>query len=211
MKIRKSIKAPFLLALLLGFLLLAGCAEITDFVTFVETWETAGMPEETRATLETSSEENSLEERFSEENSSEESIESMTSEEDQPPETQPPETEFSVKEEETYSTRDEVALYLHLYGHLPANYITKKEARERGWDNSAGNLWEVADGLSIGGDRFGNYEGLLPEAEGRVWRECDVGYEGGYRGAQRILYSSDGLIYYTEDHYQSFTCLYDGP
>lgn len=211
MKIRKRIKAPFLLALLLSFLLIAGCAEITDFVTFVETWETAGMPEETRATLETSSEENSLEERFSEESSSEESIESMTSEEDQPPETQPPETEFSVKEEETYSTRDEVALYLHLYGHLPANYITKKDARERGWDNSAGNLWEVADGMSIGGDRFGNYEGLLPEVQGRVWRECDVGYEGGYRGAQRILYSSDGLIYYTEDHYQSFTCLYDGP
>ena len=206
MKIRKRIKAPFLLALLLGFLLLAGCAEITDFVTFVETWETAGMPEETRAIVETSSEENSLEERFSEESSSEESIESMTSEEDQPPE-----TEFSVKEEEVYSTRDEVALYLHLYGHLPANYITKKEARERGWDNSAGNLWEVADGMSIGGDHFGNYEGLLPEVQGRVWRECDVGYEGGYRGAQRILYSSDGLIYYTEDHYQSFTCLYDGP
>ena len=211
MKIRKRIKAPFLLALLLSFLLIAGCAEITDFVTFVETWETAGIPEETRATLETSSEENSLEERFSEESSSEESIESMTSEEDQPPETQPPKTEFSVKEEETYSTRDEVALYLHLYGHLPANYITKKEARERGWDNSAGNLWEVADGMSIGGDHFGNYEGLLPEVQGRVWRECDVGYEGGYRGAQRILYSSDGLIYYTEDHYQSFTCLYDGP
>lgn len=117
--------------------------------------------------------------------------------------------ETALSEDGQYSTRDEVALYLHLYEHLPDNYITKEEARKLGWDNSAGNLWDVAPGMSIGGDRFGNYEGLLPEEDGRTWKECDVGYEGGYRGAERVLYSNDGLIYYTNDHYETFTCLYD--
>ncbi|MCK9253846.1 MAG: ribonuclease, partial [Clostridiales bacterium] len=77
-----------------------------------------------------------------------------------------------------------------------------------GWDASRGNLWEVTDRMSIGGDRFGNREGLLPDQEGRVWYECDVNYNGGYRGAERLVYSNDGLIYYTDDHYQSFTRMY---
>lgn len=66
----------------------------------------------------------------------------------------------------------------------------------------------MTDQMSIGGDRFGNYEGALPEAEGRTWKECDVNYQGGYRGSERLLYSSDGLIFYTADHYQTFTQLY---
>ena len=114
----------------------------------------------------------------------------------------------TVSEEGWYSSPEEVALYLHLYGCLPGNYLTKQEARELGWNSSEGNLWEVAEGMSIGGDRFGNREGLLPEKEDRIWYECDVNYAGGYRGAERLLYSSDGLIYYTDDHYQSYTCLY---
>ena len=115
-----------------------------------------------------------------------------------------------LSEEGSYNTKEEVALYLHLYGHLPDNYITKKEARALGWVSSEGNLWDVADGKSIGGDHFGNYDGLLPEKPGRKYFECDVNYEGGYRGADRIIYSSDGLIYFTEDHYQSFELLYEG-
>ena len=67
-----------------------------------------------------------------------------------------------------------------------------------------GNLDKVAKGKSIGGDRFGNYDKKLPEAKGRIWKECDINYEGGYRGSERIIYSSDGLIYYTNDHYNSF-------
>ena len=102
----------------------------------------------------------------------------------------------------------EVALYLHLYGHLPDNYLTKQEAEALGWDSSRGNLWEVAPGCCIGGNRFGNYEGALPDADGRKWYECDVNYEGGYRGAERLLYSSDGLIYYTADHYETFELWY---
>ena len=113
-------------------------------------------------------------------------------------------------EDGSYSTPEKVAEYLHFYGHLPQNYLTKQEAKALGWAASQGNLWEVAEGKSIGGDRFGNREGLLPEADGRTWYECDVNYMGGFRGAERLLYSSDGLIYYTDDHYASFATVYKG-
>jgi len=116
--------------------------------------------------------------------------------------------ELSVEESGVYSTKDEVAQYLHLYGHLPDNYITKQEAEQLGWNSKEGNLWEVAPGKSIGGNRFGNYEGLLPDKKGRKYFECDIDFEGGYRGAKRLIYSSDGLIYYTEDHYNTFEQLY---
>lgn len=103
-----------------------------------------------------------------------------------------------------YSSKEDVSLYIYTYGELPGNYITKEEAKSLGWDSSKGNLWEVADGMSIGGDTFGNREGLLPKEKGRQYYECDIDYEGGFRNAKRIVYSNDGLIYYTEDHYESF-------
>jgi hypothetical protein len=114
----------------------------------------------------------------------------------------------SIAEDGSYSTPEEVAKYIHTYGKLPMNYITKKEAAALGWESSEGNLWEVTDKMSIGGDVFGNREGRLPKAGGRKWYECDVNYNGGYRGSERILYSNDGLIYYTGDHYETFTQLY---
>lgn len=114
----------------------------------------------------------------------------------------------SVTYGEWYSTKEEVADYLYLYVELPPNYITKSEARELGWDNSKGNLWEVTDGMSIGGDYFQNREGLLPEDAGRDYYEADINYDGGYRNAERIIFSNDGLIYYTDDHYDSFEHLY---
>ncbi|MBR2257051.1 MAG: ribonuclease [Blautia sp.] len=113
-----------------------------------------------------------------------------------------------VEEDGTYTGKDEVALYIHTYGHLPSNFITKKEAKALGWESSKGNLEDVAPGKSIGGDRFGNYEGQLPQKEGRTYTECDIEFEGGYRDAKRIIFSNDGLIFYTEDHYQSFEQLY---
>ena len=116
--------------------------------------------------------------------------------------------EAAIDENGTYTSREDVALYLYTYGHLPENYLTKKEAQALGWDNKKGNLQDVAPGMSIGGDRFGNYEGLLPEADGRKYFECDIDYEGGYRGAERIIFSNDGLIFYTEDHYKTFEQLY---
>ncbi len=114
----------------------------------------------------------------------------------------------SVTEDGTYTSREEVAEYIHLYEKLPSNFITKKEAKKLGWDNSKGNLAEVAPGMSIGGDYFGNYEGNLPEADGRDYYECDINYESGYRGSERIIFSDDGLIYYTADHYETFELLY---
>lgn len=113
----------------------------------------------------------------------------------------------SLQEDGTYSSRDDVALYIHTYEHLPGNFITKKEARELGW--SGGSVEDYAPGKSIGGDHFGNYEGLLPEKSGRSYTECDIDTLGSSgRGAKRIIFSNDGLIYYTDDHYASFTLLY---
>lgn len=113
-----------------------------------------------------------------------------------------------IAEDGSYTTPEDVALYLHTYEKLPGNFITKKDAEALGWDSKKGNLWEVAEGKSIGGDRFGNYEGLLPEEEGLTYKECDVNYEGGFRGAERLIYSNQGDIYYTGDHYESFEQLY---
>ena len=111
----------------------------------------------------------------------------------------------ALSESGSYTAPEDVAAYLHSYGRLPSNFITKNDAKALGWDSSKGNLWDVAPGKSIGGDRFGNYEGLLPEGR---YRECDVNYAGGYRGGERIIYGEDGSVYYTADHYQSFTRLY---
>ena len=113
-----------------------------------------------------------------------------------------------IEEDGTYTSKEDVSAYLVIYGHLPSNFITKKEAKSLGWVSSEGNLDEVAPGMSIGGDYFGNYEGLLPEAEDRDYYECDIDFDGTYRNPKRIVFSNDGLIYYTEDHYESFELLY---
>lgn len=113
----------------------------------------------------------------------------------------------AIAEDGSYTSKDEVALYIHTYGHLPENYITKDEAYDLGW-KSEGTLDEVAPGMSIGGDYYGNYEGVLPDEPGREYHECDIDYESGNRNGKRIVYSNDGNIYYTEDHYNSFNHLY---
>ena len=118
------------------------------------------------------------------------------------------EKEVQVEENGNYTSKEEVALYIHTYGKLPVNYITKKEAQDMGWDPSKGNLSDILPGMSIGGSAFGNYEGALPRANGRRYFECDIDYDGGYRGAKRLVYSNDGLVFYTEDHYNSFEHLY---
>lgn len=113
----------------------------------------------------------------------------------------------AIDEDGSYTSKEDVALYIHTYGHLPGNFITKKEAQALGW--SGGSLEPYAPGKCIGGSHFGNYEGLLPEAEGRSYTECDIDTLGaGSRGTQRIVFSNDGLIYYTGDHYESFELLY---
>ncbi len=126
-----------------------------------------------------------------------------------PPEesTQPEETNAPIDIDGTYTSMEDVALYIHTYGCLPGNFISKNEARDLGWEG--GGLEKYAPGMCIGGDLFGNYEGFLPDAPGRTWTECDIDTLGkSSRGAKRIVFSNDGLIYYTDDHYESFTQLY---
>ena len=113
----------------------------------------------------------------------------------------------AIDEDGSFTSKEEVALYIHTYGRLPGNFISKKEAQALGW--SGGSLEPYAPGKCIGGSRFGNYEGLLPEKEGRTYTECDIDTLGAEsRGAKRIVFSNDGLIYYTGDHYESFELLY---
>ena len=133
----------------------------------------------------------------------EEEEEQAEEKEEQPGKEEPPQT-ASVDENGSYTTKDDVALYIHIYGKLPHNFITKKEAQKLGW--SGGSLEPYAPGKCIGGSYFGNYEGILPDGK---YRECDIDTLGKKsRGAKRIIYSDDGRIYYTDDHYKSFTQLY---
>ncbi len=119
---------------------------------------------------------------------------------------------IEVNEEElldehgTYDTKDEVALYIHTYNHLPENYMTKSEAREHGW--SGGALNRVVKGKCIGGDVYNNFEGNLPDIDGTYY-ECDIDtLTKKKRGAKRIVFSDEGDIYYTADHYETFELLY---
>ena len=110
-------------------------------------------------------------------------------------------------EDGAYDSKEELALYIHTYGKLPPNFITKKEAERLGW--TGGSLEKYAPGKCIGGSYFGNYEGVLPSKPGRKYTECDIDTLGAKsRGAKRIVFSNDGLIYYTADHYETFELLY---
>lgn len=134
----------------------------------------------------------------------EESEEETAAETEEEPEESP---EASVTEDGEYTSKEEVAEYIHLFGHLPSNFITKKEAKALGWEGGD-SLGKLAPGKSIGGDRFGNYEGQLPDEKGRKYTECDIDYKGKKRNAKRIVFSNDGLIFYTDDHYKTFEQLY---
>ena len=132
-------------------------------------------------------------------------VEEVTESEPEPEEAAP-----LLDEHGTYDSKEDVALFIHTYGRLPDNYMSKKEAEKLGWEG--GSLERYAPGMCIGGSRFGNYEGLLPEAKGRSYTECDIDTLGANsRGAKRIVFSNDGLIFYTDDHYESFELLYGEP
>ncbi len=125
-----------------------------------------------------------------------------------PPTTEPGEDDFGIKEGEYYYTKEDVALYIHLYGRLPRNYVTKSEAKQQ----YGSNYKAMKAGMRIGGDTFQNREGLLPKKSGRQYYESDIVAEGGTdRGAYRIVFSNDGLVYYTHNHYASFELLYGEP
>ena len=124
-----------------------------------------------------------------------------------PEPTEDPSETYEIYEDGIYDTKEEVALYLYTFHKLPSNYMTKTEARKEGWESGALN--QVVPGMCIGGDYYGNYEGVLPEdAE---YHECDIDtINSKSRGAKRIVYSDTWDIYYTEDHYETFELLYSG-
>ena len=143
---------------------------------------------------------------FSEPGSSETAVPEETPDEPElpdAPEADPGTSDSAVTEGAYYYDLEHVVLYLDRYGVLPDNYITKDEARELGWEG--GSVENYLDGAAIGGDRFGNREGLLPKAAGRSYTECDIDTDGqSSRGAKRLVFSNDGLYFYTEDHYETF-------
>lgn len=130
--------------------------------------------------------------------------------EEQPPIAPPEETEPPTQPapQKSYTGKEEVARYIHEHGRLPDNFITKSQAKALGW--RSGSLEKYAPGKCIGGDRFYNREGILPQ--GHTYYECDIDTLGrSSRGSKRIVFSTDGLIYYTSDHYRTFTLLYGEP
>ena len=185
----KKVRA-LLMMLLIAAMCLFGCA--------VQPAEQSAQPE--KPVQEEVQEEEELSEEASDDQAEREQQETWEEQEDL--------EEAAISEDGEYTTKEEVAEYIYTFGHLPSNFITKNEAKDLGWDSSKGNLSEVAPGKSIGGDRFGNREGNLPTKKGRKYTECDINADGGYRGAERIVFSNDGLIYYTGDHYNTFELLY---
>ena len=116
--------------------------------------------------------------------------------------------ETQEKESGPITAPQAIADYIFTHGELPDNFITKEEAKALGWDSGRNYVGDVAPGKSIGGDRFGNYQGQLPKAKGRKFYECDVNYKGKKRGEERIVYSNDGHVWYTKDHYETFEELF---
>lgn len=94
--------------------------------------------------------------------------------------------------------------YISYHGYLPDYYVNKETAEQAGWNTTKKKLSSVLPGKMLGGDEFKNKAGKLPSAQGRVWYEADINYTGGKRNRERIVYSNDGLIFATYDHYHTF-------
>lgn len=191
---KKSTRIIYILIIAIGVLYLASTFMRDNTVKSPKEEQPLNSEEtlvENNETIEIESDESSNSENVSDDNSKENN-----------------EEEIRLDRNGHYYSKDDVALYLHTYGELPSNYLTKSEANDLGWNAREGNLWDVTDRGVIGGDRFGNREGLLPKGE--QYYEADVNYNGGYRDAERLVYTKEGkVIYYTGDHYESFEVLYE--
>lgn len=112
---------------------------------------------------------------------------------------------ITLDEDGAYNSKEDVAAYIYKFRHLPPNYITKKEANIKGW--IGGSITSLIPKAAIGGDRYYAQYGIsaIPMAPGRYYRECDVNtWDKEDRGSERLLYSNDGMIFYTPDHYNNF-------
>lgn len=107
--------------------------------------------------------------------------------------------DVSISESGYYTSMIEVGTYIYTYHKLPGNFRTKDNFNRFDYTNE--------NKLSVGGDTFYNREGLLPYKQGRTYTECDIDYTGNSRNAKRIVFSSDFLIFYTSNHYSSFSIL----
>ncbi len=201
-------RAGLLLLALLLVLLLSGCAAVTDIgLELLDEALTESLSEgveeiDVSADTETVTPSPKVTEK-----PTQEAMATPTAEPTEVPAPEETEEAFFLPEDGVYTAKEDVAWYLHTYGHLPDNFITKKEAESLGWPG--GDLTPYAPGKCIGGNHFGNYEHLLPEKKGRTYSECDIDtLNKKSRGAKRLIYSNDGLIYYTEDHYETFELLY---
>ena len=215
---KKLLALILTLTMLLG---LVGCNNVgviggADGPTTIivgETSETSSEESVSSAVEESSEESSSEDENESEsllssaESENSQSEAEVSSEQSSAAEESSSQAEELIPEDGWYYSKEDVSLYLYTYGYLPENFITKSEARDLGWEG--GSVERYAPGCAIGGDKFGNREGILPKVNGRIYYECDIDTDGASsRGAKRIVFSNDGLIYYTDDHYETFTLLY---
>ena len=215
---KKHLRLLILLAcLIVAAGVFAGCRKKSKKTEEPTTTTTAAVTEDTKATETPVTTESASAETTEETEATTEAPTTTTEETTEAPTTTTEETteattteaptEAAINEDGEYTSKDDVALYIHTYGHLPKNFVTKSEARKKGWEG--GSLEDYFPGCSIGGDSFGNREGILPSKNGRKYTECDIDTKGKKsRGAKRIVFSNDGLIYYTDDHYETFTLLY---
>jgi len=118
----------------------------------------------------------------------------------------------AISETGKYTAKDSVAAYIYLFHKLPSNYVNKATGQTL-YENKTGNefsKWNfnpwTSLGVMIGGDIYNNNEGLLPS--GNSYRECDVDYHDSSRGTKRLIYTLNGLVYYTANHYESFAKVY---
>lgn len=95
-------------------------------------------------------------------------------------------------------------VWLKYFGELPDYYLTKSDAVKLGWNRLKGNLRDVAPGFMIFGGEYKNRNNILPTKNGRIWYEANINYAGGYRNMQRVVFSNDGLVFVTYDHYENF-------
>ena len=112
-----------------------------------------------------------------------------------------------VEEDGEYNNYLDVVAYIYYFHKLPSNYLTKSQAKSLGWKGS-GNVWvnDKLQGKNIGGDTFNNREQILPITNSNTYIEVDVNNNGGSRGSNRIVYNRYTFdIYFTNDHYASFT------
>ncbi len=110
----------------------------------------------------------------------------------------------SIKAGNATENGDDGADYwIKYFGELPKYYVTKNEAKSSGWRQSKSPENYIPDKMIMGGI-YHNKNDHLPNAPGRIWYEADINYYEGKRNGHRFLWSNDGLMFVTYNHYETF-------